>query len=282
MLRLRVWVKHLATARAALLPTDQRLTDDNRHVIPRVTIQASGWPPGTDPPNVVRSTLDATQIAMVPTRTFRAAAVYTWILTAEQLPKTTRFTLEADGKVFEILLQHLPAQHNQQKGGAKGKGKGRKPQQQAVEDSWAPVQLVAPAKNKHDEERLTRLESRFDQLEQRQVGFESRVESKFDHISDSLRQILAASTSRTRDTTGETPRPNSPSKPEALGRRCAAGKLASSWIFPGLLVLVASSLAFRGSFRLLCLQLPSPWLCVGFVRKPLALFSLWEVRTPPV
>ena len=40
-LALRVWAKQIAAARLALLPTDQRLTDDNRHVVPRVTIQAS-------------------------------------------------------------------------------------------------------------------------------------------------------------------------------------------------------------------------------------------------
>ena len=276
-LALRVWVKHLAAARAALLPTDQRLTDDNRHVVPRVTIQASGWPPGTDPPNVVKSTLDATGIAMVPTRTFRAAGVYTWIMTAEEVPKITRFTLEADGKVFEILLQHLPGQTNQPKGGSKGKGKGRKPLHQPSEDSttWAPVQLVAPPKNKQDEERLTRLESRFDQLEQRQVGFESRVE-------DSLRQILAASSSRTRDATGDTPPPNFQSRPEALGRRLAMGWLASSWTFLLLVDFAFASSAFRGLVWMLCLLRPSPWLLAGFISRPSAHFSSLEVRSSPL
>lgn len=49
-LALRIWVKHIAAARQALLPGDDRLTEDNRHVVPRLTFQAAGWPPGTGPP----------------------------------------------------------------------------------------------------------------------------------------------------------------------------------------------------------------------------------------
>ena len=106
-LALRVWAKQIAAARLALLPTDQRLTDDNRHVVPRVTIQASGWPPGTEPPQLIKSTLDATGIAMVPTRTFRAAGVHVWILTAESIPKVTRFTLDVSRGLLTQRLVFL-------------------------------------------------------------------------------------------------------------------------------------------------------------------------------
>ena len=209
-LALRVWVKHIAAARLALLllPSDQRLTADNRHVVPRVTIQASGWPPGTDPPNVVQSTLAATGVAMVPTRTFRAAGVHVWILTAESVPATTRFTIDADGKVHEILLQPFQSQPPSSKGAGKGKSKANKKAHQRPDDErapWPSSTIITQPKTHLEEERISRLESRFDQLEQRQAGFESRVENKFDHISDSLRQILAASHQRTREATGETP-----------------------------------------------------------------------------
>lgn len=73
-----------------------------------------------------------------------------------------------------------------------------------------PISTIAPLGSKQEEERLTRLESRFYQLEQRQAGFETRVESKFDQISDSLRQILAASHQRPREASGETPPPKLP------------------------------------------------------------------------
>lgn len=206
-LALRVWAKQIAAARTALLPTDQRITDDNRHVIPRVTIQASGWPAGTEAPQLIKSTLDATGVAVVPTRTFRAAGVHVWILTAETVPKVTRFTLDVEGTVHEILLQHVTNTTTNTKGQPKGKGKGKPTCMRADENqpSWSVQQPPLPARNKQEEERLSRLETRFDQLEQRQAGFETRVESKFDHISDSLRQILAASHQRTREVTGETP-----------------------------------------------------------------------------
>lgn len=64
---------------------------------------------------------------------------------------------------------------------------------------------MPPTKTKPDDERLGKLEARFEQLEQRQASFEGRVEGKFDSIQDSLRQILAASHSRSREVTGETP-----------------------------------------------------------------------------
>ena len=117
-----------------------------------------------------------------------------------------------EGTVHEILLQPVSPTAHTAKGLAKGKGKGKNQKTKAEEHqaSWAPPAQLVPTRSKQDEERLTRLETRFDQLEQRQVGFENRVESKFDHISDSLRQILAASHQRSREPTGETPPPKLP------------------------------------------------------------------------
>ena len=107
-LALRIWTKHIAQARQALLPKNARLTDDNRHVIPKLTFQAAGWLAGTDPSSVVKSVLEATGVATAPTRTYRAAGVHTWILTAERMPKENRFSLHADGSTHEIPSSQLP------------------------------------------------------------------------------------------------------------------------------------------------------------------------------
>ena len=203
-LALRIWAKHIAAARQALMPTDPRLTDDNRHVIPRITFQASGWPSGTDPFSLVKSLLEATHVPAVPTRTYRAAGVYTWVMTAETMPAVTRFTVDANGCTHEILLQqihHMPAPN---KGSGKGKPKSTKQPADTSPAPWGPSAHQALS-NKRDDERISQLEAKIEQLDHRQSNFEQRVEGKFDHISDSLRQILAASQTRHRETTGETP-----------------------------------------------------------------------------
>lgn len=56
---------------------DPRLTADNMHVVPRCTVELSGWPAATDAANVVKSMLAAIGTAVVPLRTYRAAGVHT-------------------------------------------------------------------------------------------------------------------------------------------------------------------------------------------------------------
>ena len=67
---------------------------------------------------------------------------------------------------------------------------------------FVPVSTLAA-----DNQRIAKLEERFDQLEQRQVRVESKVDARFEEISSSLRQLLQASQTRTRDPSGETPAP---------------------------------------------------------------------------
>ena len=69
---------------------------------------------------------------------------------------------------------------------------------------WRPPYIPAHIQPKSDDDRLGKLESKFEQLEQRQTPFEARLQ-KFDHISDSLRQLLAASHPRAREGVSETP-----------------------------------------------------------------------------
>lgn len=181
-------------------------------MVPRLTFQASGWPAGTEPASVVKSVLEATSIPTVPTRTYRAAGVHTWLLTAEKMPSVTRFSVDANGETCEILIQQDFQPPRPSKGQGKGKHKSGKQQLKDASptDSWRPPYIAAQVPPKADEDRLGRLESRFDQLEQRQVSFEARVDGKFDHISDSLRQLLAASNPRAREGHGETPPPKYP------------------------------------------------------------------------
>lgn len=180
---LRIWAKRIAAARKALMPSDPRLTDDNRHVVPRITFHASGWPSGTAPSSLVKSLLEATCIAAVPTRTYRAAGVHTWVMTAETMPSTTRFTVDASGSTHEILLQQVQQPQAPGKGQGKGKSKSKKQPADPPPMQWgqAPAQILT---TKHDEERIQRLEAKIDQLDQRQSTFEQRVEGKFDHISE--------------------------------------------------------------------------------------------------
>lgn len=120
------------------------------------------------------------------------------------MPSTTRFTVDASGSTHEILLQQVQQPQAPGKGQGKGKSKSKKQPADPPPMQWgqAPAQILT---TKHDEERIQRLEAKIDQLDQRQSTFEQRVEGKFDHISDSLRQILAASQTRHREATGESP-----------------------------------------------------------------------------
>lgn len=165
---------------------------------------ASGY--RTAPGSVVKSVLEATGISTVPTRTFRAAGVHTWVLTAEKMPTTKRFSVDADGSTCEILLQ----QDNQALRPAKGQGKSKsKNKKQNNPDpprsDWRPPTPLPPVHPKVDDERIGKLEARFEVLEQRQTSFEARVDGKFDHISDSLRQLLAAAHPRAREGHGDAP-----------------------------------------------------------------------------
>lgn len=156
----------------------------------------------------MKSMLEATGTTTVPTRTFRAAGVHTWVLTAETVPKLTRFTVDANGETYEILLQQVLPSSYPTKGQGKGKQKSKAANTHNTEQAastWQPPYSIPAPKPHADDEGIGKLEARFDKLEQRQTAFEGRVESKFDHISDSLRQILAASHTRGREVTGETP-----------------------------------------------------------------------------
>lgn len=153
-LALRVWAKSIAAARLALLPTDQRLTDDNRHVVPRSQSRRLG---GHLARNHLSSSnrpwllLESLWSQLVP---FVPLACRVWILTAESIPKVTRFTLDVDGTVHEILLQPVANPSTSSKGQPKGKGKGKTQKIKAEEgpNVWTPsppLRLSDPSRRRN-------------------------------------------------------------------------------------------------------------------------------------
>ena len=202
----RVWISKLSEARKTLLAADGRIVDANRHVIPRLTYELAGWPAGTDAANIVRSTLDSTGAAVLPMRTFRNAGVHVWIVACEKEISAEQFSIEINGHVHQILIQQLASGQGSKgapKQGSKGAGKSKKQRQAQEPSAWAGHLL--PPKASADDARLDNLEARFDRLESRQQQFEGKVDSKFDSISDALRQLLANANPRAREPSGESP-----------------------------------------------------------------------------
>ena len=106
------------------MSADNRLVPENLHVIPKVSLELSGWPAATDASNVVQSTLAALKLPVIPMRTYRAAGVHTWVVTAQELPKAFRFTLEINKELVEILVQEV-SMNQPVRPPAKGKSKGK-------------------------------------------------------------------------------------------------------------------------------------------------------------
>ena len=202
----RVWVVSIGKARAQLLADDPRVTSDNINVVPKYTFSFAGWPAATGAQHVVSSTMQALKIPVLPLRTFRAAGVHVWIVTADRKPTVSSFPVQINADVVDILIQetdNTPPKLG--KGGSKGDSKGKAKSQSNAEatKTWTPPSALTSAPGKSDDGRIQRLEERFDKIEARQASFETKVDGKFDTIQDALRQILA--NTRTREPSGETP-----------------------------------------------------------------------------
>ena len=213
-LALRVWSDKIGAARTTLLAGDPRITKENKDVVPKHTFEASGWPIGTTAANVVEATAQSTKVPPIPMRTFRIAGVVTWVLAFASKPSITRFHIEVNGTPHEILLQELVETFKPRQG---SKGSGKAKPSKAVppagtKPTFAPQQFASAATpSLQDTARIDKLEQRFDRIEERQSRFEEKVDGRFEHISDSLRQILqTVGPSRAREVTGETPPPKLP------------------------------------------------------------------------
>ncbi|CAK9092493.1 unnamed protein product, partial [Durusdinium trenchii] len=107
-LAVRAWSSEIAEVRRKLLPMDARLNDTNIKVVPRFMVDASGWPPGASPTDVIETVAKAVSQAPIPTRTFRAAGVHTWQLGFQAMPTVLTFTVKINGALHQILLTPTP------------------------------------------------------------------------------------------------------------------------------------------------------------------------------
>ena len=214
-LAIRAWAKDVATVRKKILPSDPRLTETNLSVVPRLILDSSGWPAGAAASDIVEAVNKAVGSPPVPTRTFRSAGVHVWQLGFEAPPKVTDFTVKINGELFQILLTpSMPAE----KGQGKGKSSKRFPKQKQKDEVAAPgPSAPAAAAFNPDRRRLDTLEAKFDSLqgqvtgiEKKQSVMETKLDSRFDDISNTLRQLLQMSASRSHEKTGETPPPKMP------------------------------------------------------------------------
>ena len=204
-LALRVWSDTMGQARKCFMSDDPRICSINLDTIPKFTFEAAGWPPGLEAKDVVESTHKATGAAAIPTRTFRAAGVHTWILVFQDKPKLQKFNIQINSGIYEILLREAPLQPP-----PKGQGKGKTSKKEAPMPPAAPAPQLTMFHT--DKQRIDQLEARFDKLgqqvagiEDRQGVFERRFDARFGEISDSLRQLLQQSQPRGKEASGETP-----------------------------------------------------------------------------
>ena len=202
----RSWNESIAKARQTLIPDDNRLCQENLHIVPKVTFEAAGWPAGTTPQDVVTAVHKATSQPPIPMRTFRLGGVNVWVLAFQSPPETKhrQFTVQINEKIHEILLTEAPSQPL---GKGSSKGKGKKKESEPIPKT---SQSILPSS---DRQRLDALEAKFDNLgrqvstiEDKQAAIESKIDEKFDTINDNLRQLLQQTNPRQREQTqGESP-----------------------------------------------------------------------------
>ena len=211
-LAIRAWTANIAEVRKKLLPNDARLNDTNINVVPRFMMDASGWPPGASPSDVIESVCKAVSQPPIPTRMFRSAGVHTWQLGFQTNPTVQTFTVKINGALHQILLTPSP-QHP--KGGGKGKQRQHKKTASPSVTTVPPaVTSIAVASAQQDKKPIDLLEHRFDSLQQqvtgiehKQTSMESKLDQRFNDIGDTLRQLVQLSTNRTHEPCGESPPP---------------------------------------------------------------------------
>eukprot|EP00438_Fugacium_kawagutii_P023278 Skav228264 [mRNA] locus=scaffold2995:26279:27763:- [translate_table: standard] len=187
-LAIRAWCDKLRDIRKVVLPGDERLTESNRHIIPRVTLEAKGWPFSVAPTQVISAVEAATGLTCIPCRCYKSVGVTTWTIALEKAPTTCRFTVSFSGVLYEILITEPASQAQQQQRTAKiskGKGKGKANNNQASSSSGV-AQSIVESQN----ERLAKLESKMSSVEKRQDSIENKLSEGFLSVNDQLRQLL--------------------------------------------------------------------------------------------
>ena len=152
-------------------------------------------------------------LAPVPSKAFRTNGVFGWVLGFGARPSVLRFTLDINGATYEILLVE-----EERISGPKGQSKGQKwkkdknsAEGKSITSTPAtgqsPGHFVASPLPSGESQRISALEQRFDKLENRQSRMEEKMDTRFTDISNSLRQLLQASSAHQRERSGETPDP---------------------------------------------------------------------------
>ena len=212
-LALRVWTSSIAEARQFFMADDSRITKENMHVIPRHTVESSGWPTSIEASSIISTVLEATGCAPIPTRAYRTAGVHSWTLAFQDKPTKDRFTVEVGGSLHEILLVASQQRYNPKAVQSQQNGRTKKARQAAQEPAHqlpAALPLGIPS-SKPDTTRIDKLEARVGELETRQTNFEAKFDSRLDGVDSALRQLLQRTEApRQRETSGDTPPPKHP------------------------------------------------------------------------
>lgn len=198
----RSWISKIADLRRALLSNDERISDLNIGVVPRVLFDSTGWPISISPHELIKATFHAVQLAPVPTRCHRQLGVTCWQLAFEEDPKVMKFVVKFNSQSHEILLTQ-PGTSVAQKQGKK------QPIGKSVPQHRASQQLANQAVTEDPvAERVSILEAKFQTFEKRQEKVERQLETGFDSLQSQLRQVLnAVAGPREKSPSGETPPP---------------------------------------------------------------------------
>ena len=167
-------------------------------MITKVNMDSLGWPSEILAKDKVSAVHQATKAACIPTRSFRRAGVCAWTLSFETPPTVTKFSVQVNGKTFEVLL--TPVTYRTPSKG-KGKGKNAKGTQAG---SSEPLPNKSTISKEIHTERIDRLEEQVGRLEQKHEHLSKKVDHQFSQVGDQLRQILQCVQPRHREH-GETP-----------------------------------------------------------------------------
>ena len=218
---IRAWNENLNEARATVLQDDVRFNPKNRGIVINFIYLVQGYPFGISHEAIIESLHQALGLGAIPLRSFKLAGLLTWIVGFQQEPKTLQFVLAIGDESCEILL----TKQDNQKPKPNKIMKDKKSNPKKKDGSTQPLPVVfnpittasGGTKNVDTENRLNALENKVAGLETSHNNLATKVDGRFDDISDQLRQVLSAvtqgskpSATRPRDAggqTGETPPP---------------------------------------------------------------------------
>ncbi len=182
-LAIRAWAAKVAQLRKVLMSQDERITNENINIVPKLVYDSTGWPSSASPNEIVHAVVHSCGTPPIPSRCFRAAGVVTWTLGFAVEPKVTRFSVSFNGITYEILLTK-PSEKNKFTKGFKSSSKGNSKGSKTTKE---PLQAQDDTTD-----RITNLETKFAAMERRQDSFETKLQHGFEGVQDQLRQVLNA------------------------------------------------------------------------------------------